>query len=165
LDVKDALSRFAFDDPTGTMGAIAYDLGNVYRLAGYEPSNASALFGYLSMDLADIASHPQLNPQALKVCLQAIDEIMGRIGAERMDRPDAALVRDEFTLTAQLMRHACQRGLLAANDAASAEKDNLAEEMNGLLEQYRAIWLKRNRPGGLNDSTARFKEILAEYRA
>ena len=165
ISVKEAVSRFAFDDPTGVMGAIAYDLGNVYRLAGFEPSNSSALWGLLSMNLEDIAGHPGLKRDALVNCLSAIDEIMERMGDERMDRPDAALVREEFGLTAQLMRHACQRGLLALGGPAAPSRSDLAVELTALVEQYRSIWLKRNRPGGLNDSTARFKAMISEYKS
>ena len=165
VNVQAALSRFGFDDPTGTMGALAYDLGNVYHLAGYEPGNASALYGLIAMDLAEIADHPGLNRQAMHDCQEAIDAIMDRIADERMDRPDAALVREEFTLTAQFLRHACQRGLMALNDPTALDRQDLAEEMSGLIDQYRAIWLKRNRPGGLGDSMARFIALLAEYRS
>ena len=44
----EAVSRFAFDDPTGVMGQVAYNLGNVYRAVGLEPSNSSALFWMLA---------------------------------------------------------------------------------------------------------------------
>ena len=47
LDTANALSLYAFDDPTGNLGRVAFDLGNVYRVVGIEPSNASALFAAL----------------------------------------------------------------------------------------------------------------------
>ena len=31
LDLRAAVSRFAFDDPSGAMGSLAYELGNVYK--------------------------------------------------------------------------------------------------------------------------------------
>ena len=165
VDVKHALSRFAFDDPTGSMGALAYELGNVYRLAGYEPSNQSALFAMLQQDLNVIASHPRLDAEAMLRCLERIDEVMENMQEERMTRPDASLVRDEYRMTARLLQHACQRGLLAVGHASAPAPALLAEDLQDIIKDYRKIWLKRNRPGGLADSVRRFQKILEEYRA
>ena len=41
---------------------------------------------------------------------------------------------------------------------------SLAEEMEGLVEAYRRVWLARNRQGGLDESVARFICLLALYR-
>ena len=165
VDVKYALSRFAFDDPTGSMGTLAYDLGNVYRKAGYEPSNQSALFGLLQQDLESIASHPRLDADAMLRCLASIDAVMENMQQERMTRPDASLIRDEYRLTARLMQHACQRGLLAAKHASAPAPADLAEDLQDIIKDYRKIWLKRNRPGGLADSVRRFHAMVDEYKA
>ncbi len=42
--LSESLSLYAFHDPAGHMGKLAYDLGNIYHQVGYEPDNASALF-------------------------------------------------------------------------------------------------------------------------
>jgi hexosaminidase len=165
VDVKQSLSRFAFDDPTGSMGTLAYELGNVYRLAGYEPSNQSALFVMLQQDLDSIASHPRLDSEAMQYCLERIDEVMANLQQERMTRPDASLIRDEYRLTARLMQHACQRGLLAAGHASAPAPAEMADDLQDIIQDYRKIWLKRNRPGGLADSIRRFIKMLDEYKA
>ena len=40
----------------------------------------------------------------------------------------------------------------------------LAEEMEQVLADYRRTWLARNRPGGLDESAARFARLLQLYR-
>ena len=40
----------------------------------------------------------------------------------------------------------------------------LADEMEQLLADYRRTWLARNRPGGLDESAARFDRLLQLYR-
>ena len=142
-----------------------YELGNVYHLAGYEPSNQSALFGMLQNDLDTIAAHPGLNVEAVLRCLASIDEVMTIMQNERMTRPDASLIRDEFRLTARMMQHACHRGMTAAAQASAPSMSELISDIEEIIQDYRVIWLKRNRPGGMADSISRFKKILAEYQS
>jgi hypothetical protein len=35
--------------------------------------------------------------------------------------------------------------------------------MDEIIAEYRAIWLERNRPGGLDDSVARLKKSRKDY--
>jgi len=37
----------------------------------------------------------------------------------------------------------------------------LRAELATFLEEYRALWLARSRPGGLRDSVRRFEELLS----
>ncbi len=53
LDVRQALDKYAFRDPSGSMGNLAYDLGNIYHEVGIEPDNASALFHILQRPVVD----------------------------------------------------------------------------------------------------------------
>ena len=85
-----------------------------------------------------------------------------------MQRGDAGLLAREYRFTARLLRHACYRILMAQQTdpvQLAAAKAALAAELETLIEEYRGLWLARNRPGGLKDSVARFEELLASYRA
>ena len=77
-------------------------------------------------------------------------------------RPDAALLRREFELAARMMRHAARRGLYAigAPDRSAADLDH---DLREIIEEYQAVWLLRNRPGGLNDSVARLERSRRDY--
>lgn len=163
VQIIDALSRFAFDDPTGSMGRIAYELGDLYKCAGFEPANASALFGLMQMPLESIRQHPLLNAESLFDCVKKIDEIMEGLAEERMAREDAAMIRDEFNLTAMMLKHACWRGLMAVKNPAAPERAAMLDDLRTIIVAYRAIWMKRNRPGGLADSLARLETLLKEY--
>ena len=163
LPVQEAVSLFAFDDPTGTMGSVMFELGNLYRKAGYEPANASALFGLMQMPLSQIQGHPALNPRLLQHCIEEIQTIMENLGNEKMQRKDAPLIRQEIELTASMLRHACWRGLLAAEHPGAPTKPALNAHLQEILSLYRSIWLQRNRPGGLVDSTGRLEKLQKEY--
>ena len=160
LDVAEALSRFAFDDPAGVMGKLAYDLGNVYLASGIKIPNVSALFGVMQRSLEEIAAYPGIIPAPFQYSLEAIDRAAAPLGKDRSQRPDAALIRREFALAVHMLRHACQRGLRALETDASCKVGQsvlLGKDLDDLLGEYRAVWLERNRPGGLAESLAYFK--------
>ncbi len=166
LDIARAVSLFAFEDPSGTMGLLAYDLGNVYQAVGFEPPNASALFWILQWRLPQIGTLASEGPDPFIRTLAAIEQAMDHLGGERMGRKDAPLVRDEFYLTARLLRHACRRGLLvseAEKARARPTRQELRRDLEEVLEEYRRSWLLRNRPGGLADSLARLEAMRVDY--
>ena len=67
----------------------------------------------------------------------------------------------------ELLRFACRLGLArCAGDTVRdisaiprAERVELARELDTLVEQHRAQWLARNRPGGLDDSARRLETL------
>jgi hypothetical protein len=44
-------------------------------------------------------------------------------------------------------------------------RNALAQQLKPLLERHRALWLARNRPGGLDDSARRLERILTDLQA
>ena len=45
-----------------------------------------------------------------------------------------------------------------------ARRQALADELDGLIETHRRLWLARNRPGGLTDSVAWLEHLRDCYR-
>ncbi|MCS6840414.1 MAG: family 20 glycosylhydrolase [Roseiflexus sp.] len=164
MNVQEAVSRHAFTDPTGAMGKVAYDLGNVYRAVGYEPPNSSALFWVLQSP--PVSNPPALPPLDFDRALEAIDAAIQPVAAERMTRPDAPLILQEFDNTVRLLRHACRLGqLLTAPDGVGAlpRRRLLSDDMREIIREYERLWLARNRLGGLVDSVARLERVRARY--
>ncbi len=167
LDVVDVLNRFAFEDAAGVMGKLAYDLGEVYRLPGLARGNSSQLFWILQYTDEQLAqaqrksnnySSPDdmmgrlnfVEDAVLQEALSVINRILEPLEASRMAGEDAALVKREFAMAARMMRLSCQRALLAGNPAQFRAKYTV--EIAGIINEYKQIWLARNRPGGLKDS-------------
>jgi hexosaminidase len=168
LDVAQAVSWHAFRDPTGTMGCVAQDLGNVYRAAEFVPHNASVLFWILQRPLPEIAQrYPSLSPATLNRALEAINQAIEPMAKAQMGRPDAGLVLREFASSARLLRHAARRGMLALSPGdgkAASLKRELDRDIAEIIADYRHVWLARNRVGGLGDSLARLEAVRADYR-
>jgi hypothetical protein len=92
---------------------------------------------------------------------------MEPLAQAQMQRPDAQLIQREFSWVAGMLWHACRRMVWINSLRAGREDEELrrtlAEEIDGLIEAYRELWLARSRPGGLDDSVARMEKLRAEY--
>jgi hypothetical protein len=87
----------------------------------------------------------------------------------QMRGADAPLVRREFENAARLLLHACALGEfkigLAAKTDTAERAAALAEDMRAILAEHRALWLARNRVGGLEQgSGAHFQSMIDAYR-
>ncbi len=176
MDIPAVLDTFAFEDKAGIMGKLAYDLGNIYQAPGLAYPNGHLLFFVLQMQESDLRTFIKnldeqvvinakfgLLPESLQAVYDQIADIMQPIHQAQMQRPDAALIVDEFTQVADLLRHACQRGLLLSG-AGQMTYPELFDDLEQLTIQQRLNWLARSRPGGLKDSLLRFEPVLREYR-
>ncbi len=167
VDIARATSLFAFGDPTGTLGQIAFDLGNVYQTLGIELHNSTVLFRLMQWELDSIPENISgLTPDLLKRTLRAIDRAMKLLRRSKPLRADAQLLIAEFESAAAMLHHACLRGLLAleTNPArARAIKRKLKTDLASLIKTYRQLWHARNRPGGFKESVARLEKLRKEY--
>ena len=100
---------------------------------------------------------------SFRQALSRVDEIMVSLDQSDMQRPDADLIKAEYALAADFIRHSAKRGLFlqGEGDATAAE---LRSELENLIARYRENWLARNRPGGLDDSVAWFNAALESYQ-
>jgi hexosaminidase len=173
LDLPHVLDVHVFQDDAEVMGQLAFDLGEAYKKTGVLISYRSAL-AWLLLDLAQPMTGGRLEGltrEALENTLDYVDRVMAKISEARMNRPDSALISDEFRNAAAFLRHACRLGI-ARFDAEGHEiaqiplrsRQVLAEDLQQIIEEYQHVWLARNRPGGLDDSSGRIGELVNAYR-
>lgn len=164
LDVQAALSRLIFQDPTECLGKAAYALGNVYQSIGILTGNASVLFLIMQEPLEKLrASGQTIEMTAIQNTLKAIQDAADLVSEARPQSSDHALLEREFELTVRLLRHAVQRGRLAVSPG-SVSAAALKHDLDDIIQEYRSLWLARNRPGGLTESLARFEHTLSDYQ-
>jgi len=174
LSVVRALDLHAFQDAAAVMGRLAYDLGNAYQEAGVLVPSASlpALrLLYPDRPLAE-GRRAGLTVEGLEGTLEYVDRVMASLSEARMARPDAELIADEFRNGAALLRHACRLGIARlqteGGEIASIPMETrraLASELEEIMAEYRRLWLRRNRPGGLADSVGRMERLVTTYLA
>ncbi len=90
-----------------------------------------------------------------------------------MDRPDASLIQDEYRWLGDILRLSVKMGMARAqsgldqpvNAMSAVSRRAFTEEMRPLLDRFRDLWVKRSRPGGLEDGLSRFKRMLDALEA
>jgi hexosaminidase len=177
LNLCSALDAFAFQDKAGVMGRLAYDLGNVYQVPGILTHNSSFMFnayqttleemrsdgfGFLNKEARAILDDDATLEEKLQATLDTIDDVMKPLDEAQLAVPDADLVKREFALTAQMLRHGVKRALLQL-PGRPLRKSDMAADLDAIETEYRALWLARNRPGGLEDSMARLDRAHCLY--
>jgi hexosaminidase len=171
IDLAAALSAHCFDDPSCELATALLELGDVYRAVTPQPSNASALVLHLY--------HPQRRLGRGATERLSVDELdrgehilasaRERLRRAVPGRPDGAAVIDELRwsidLVALLTTDAKLRlaGDGSLKSVAAARRRDLSAELSGLTTCYRALWQRRNRPGGLEDSVSWLENLRRAY--
>ena len=171
LDVARAVSVYAFDDPTGTLGRIAYDLGNAYQQTGVEIHNSTVMVRMLQATYEQFAAnqsrYPGLNADGLIAAEAEIDRVMARYGEVKSRRKDADLIRREYAWAADMLRHGARRGvwMLGKLDGRedAALRAALAADAVRLIAEYGVLWHARSRPGGFRESVGRMEKMRQDY--
>jgi len=163
-DWRRTLDVHVFEDKAGVMGGLAYDLGNTYLRTGHQIGNGSILNTLLKTPWSQ--SLPEGVTEATLANTKGwVDGVMSRLPQARMTCRDGKLIAREFSNTARMLHHACDRGILMRRGGTGNPefRAQLASSMRDILESHRSLWLARNRPGGLADSLKAMEQRLAEY--
>ncbi len=169
VDVARLVSERAFLDPTGEMGRLVFELGNLYQQVGPVIPNGSPLFWVLQMPLSELRALREryeagaLDEGVLDRALETIRAALARLDGARMRRPDADLVRRELRGAGRMLSHGCERLRLAFFRDTPELRRRLDDDMREIISEYRELWLARNRPGGLPDSVARLEAARRDY--
>lgn len=176
-DAAELAGRFWFGDDTGEAGRAWHELGLVHASFEGQPN-------YLAWALIDddAAVRDGRLVQAWRT-FEPITAAQVAAGRARLDAAEAHLRRGrpgregtarnaaEFDVAVRMTRHALDN--LEARIAQHAEHDadlddatrrRLADDLEAILADYRANWLARSRPGGLDDSVAPLERRLRAYR-
>ena len=175
FDLAALLDVHAFRDAAGVMGSIACDLGNTYLQTGSKVANVSALFALVVFADQTLPSGQTagITTAHLTKTLTYLDEVTQRLAEARMDRADAGLIVDELRWAkGHLLSFACHLESRVSKQGRGARmfrhspatRASLAGQLAPLIDRHREIWLRRNRPGGLDDSAARLEQTLLLLR-
>jgi hexosaminidase len=145
LDIARALDLHVFEDSAGVMGKLLYDLGNAYQLPGISTPNASP-FAHILQGRKHTTA--QLDPEKIRAARDQITAIVKRMIDANIQRVDADQIEAEIENARDLLLAACD---VFTNSPAR-------ERLRGVIEEYKRLWLLRNRPGGLIDSVARLEK-------
>ena len=164
LPLAAALDTHVFEDDTRILGDLTLAMGDAYRVCGHERGNSTELFQIL-VHPADRTIGQGATPGTLATARAIAEDALARLPQAQSQRPDAAWLVEETAQTAQMLIHACNRGIamLGSRLQDAATRRELAREMDAVMAGHERTWLRRNRPGGLRDSLERMAKRRAEY--
>ncbi len=162
IQIADAISRHLFDDVSGTVGAVAFDIGNVYQSFKRAHNGNPVVFVMnapvvLRSTPAEVAQKMAITREQIGQHSKSIDQSIKPLHKHKMTRPDADLIVDELQMAADWLKLGGDYTLHALGHKVNSAM--FVKKQADLLKRYRKIWLARNRPGGLNDSIKRLKEL------
>lgn len=167
IDIATATSTLVFEDTSGKLGQIAFDLGNIYKRIGPEHINGQVLAYVLQSHHEDLDRQlrgiEKWGRGAADVSAEAINQAIGQIGALASQLSttspqcsDGALILQDLQQAAQVAQFGGEY-LLYRTGQRSA--DGLNQQLDRLIMGQRDMWLARNRRGGLEDSMRRFEKL------
>ena len=171
LDIGAALSAHIFEDSTGALAAAVLALGDAHRLVTPQFPNMSTLVMNLYYPQFPVGRGltAGLSTDELDAVERCLEGARTDASSARAARTDAAWLVDEvlysIDLVSLLNRDARARlrgdGTLASVN--EEERAALGASLDELMERSRALWLRRNRPGGLDDSLAWLANLRTGY--
>jgi len=161
------ISPLAFS-PAFSLARALMILEDVYLETGVSLHNTSALnMVFFDHKIKDYAKSMRvLTVEGFRKAERKIHEALSII-----NKNADGLINDELAFTARLMLHACRLGEariyapgMSIAMIPAEEREKLEADLEPLVEEFSALWMKRDRPGGLSESLKNFRRILDLYR-
>ena len=173
LDLAAALSVHCYDDPSGELAAAVLDLGDAHRVVTPQFPNMSTITLHLYFPQLTLGRGLTrgLTTAELDTVAEVVANARSRADRARSQRPDASALVDEVQWGADVVAlltddaRARLGGDGTIGSVAASSRSELANRLSSLMEQHRALWLQRNRPGGLDDSAEWLANLRRAYES
>ncbi len=173
LDLPAALDAHCYADRAGVLGDVLHRLGTVHQCIGPQFPNLSTLVLHLYFPQIEVGRTFTEGITAAQV--DAADAVLAGCARDldgaRPGRADGPLLLDELRTAIALVRVLC-RDLGARLDVDGSlgavperVRLRLADDLAPLVASHRALWLQRNRPGGLAESAGWLEHLEGCYRS
>ena len=171
IDLEAALSVHAFDDPTGDLASALIAIGDAHRELTPQVPNHSILVLHLYFPQVRVG-----HGLTRGITAEELDAVERRLATARVAvdrarprRSDAAQLADELHWTIDVMALLADdaRARIAGDGSlgsvSEAQRREFADRVDTIIDRHHALWLARNRPGGLADSVAWLDNLRAAY--
>ncbi len=159
-ELLEAVQHHYFRDASSRAAEDFAGVGEVWDGILPPQSNSTLLFKWL----ADASIEPHLegiHPEAPEQIIQSLEVIMEAASAIRCPEATGPIAK-ELENAARMMRHACLRAQAHLKPDRKKTSASLSEDLQEILDQHRALWMNRNRPGGWEESSQPLRERLKD---
>ena len=165
-----ALNRNHFGDASNRLAQLAAELGRVDLLLGLPIHNSAALFqilqpayGTLESFMADQGVDAATMRTRLEAAQTRLQELLASLAKIDPSLPAGVQSRAELLWVAQMLQHACARGLWMLAGRAAEMAQALAADADTLITTFDEQWQAHHRPGGYADALARLVTMRNDY--
>jgi hexosaminidase len=151
-DLEATLNRDVYQDADGLTAGLFARLGQVWEDRLPKRANSATVFYLVHQD--DLTTISDLDLKGVRETRLALEGLREEAVGMRPGADDGDLVRREWFNACRLMIHGCRRAEAVLAGRMAGENRALAADMHAIIGEHRALWLARNRPGGLNESVA-----------
>jgi hypothetical protein len=155
------MDRIVFQDETGRLGGLMMQMGRACELVSRYYANSTIFNHLLFSDIGTQHLLQNVKVRELEKCLEEFDRLELEVAHTRPAAEDGALVKAELANAIAMARCGAQRGL-AGLEPERMDAEGLRHTMQHIISQHEQLWLARNRPGGLNESSGRLRKQLAK---
>ena len=164
-DFVKGLNSLCFEDSTGILGKTVYELGKVLEHVKARPGNCTVFNRLLFYNFEDKPEEflKDIEVPALEKCIADFDRLAAQIPLSAPGIPDGDLVKAELHNNIRMARHAAAKTI-----AFMRRKDEylpLKHDLEAIKRIHEQLWLSRNRPGGLKESSDHLIKTLPALEA
>ena len=173
IDIPLSLDKNLFMDSSNIVGKVICELGESYLLPGKQIGFLPVISRILYNPDFSITDEKWINSNSvnsLKKTINKINDLTSQLSNSNMQCDDADEIIAEINLGAKLANHGYKLAIIRLETKAKTVKEipkkyreKLADELQKIIPEYKKIWLKRNRKGGLNDSVTKLNNFLSSY--
>ena len=175
IDIPLALDKNLFLDSSNIVGKVIYELGESYLWPGKQIGFLPVISRILYNPDFSITDEKWINSNSVKSLentINKIDDLTAQLSNSNMQCDDAKQIVEEIKIGTALANHGYKMAIIRlktksekVGDIPEKYRKKLAAELQKIIPEYKKIWLKRNRKGGLNDSIRKLEGLLNAYSA
>jgi|TARA_B100000315_G_scaffold220344_1_gene222930 hypothetical protein len=163
IDPVEGVNRVFFADSAGRTGRICWELGKVLELAPSRIRNATIFNQLLFWDMQSSPTYMNgITTAQLKKCLRKLSSLDTQLQRADPGCDDGAMVKAELHNAIAMASHGVDRYLIYHGKIRSKKP---VADLRRIISRHDELWLARNRPGGLKESSARLQASLSSLRA
>ncbi len=167
LEMK--LNKFVFKDKGRNTAKAILILGNAYQKANIPEGNSNAfhlMIRRFKWTLKGNYQTRELNKKGLIAAEKEINRGLQVLALAQPNCIDKEIILVEIQQAASLAKFGIHLGLARLDalenktkNIPQNKKQKLALELKSLIENHKKLWLLRNRPGGLQDSSQKLEDL------
>jgi len=162
-DFAEAINRLWAGDSSGIVGSYVMEFGRL-------PNHFPEPWGHLAYHRALFASMDgpanflkDITEKEIHAALDKTLALRGRLSSANARSEDASLILDELENGSLMVEAGLRKMLLMKGEREPVAP--LLDLLRQVIGRYDRLWLARNRPGGLNESSGALRKSLAELQA